>query len=49
MGMGITFYIVGRVTCNWGEPERAPPRDLQRLRCLSHNNMECLALWGEPE
>ena len=23
---------------NWGEPERAPPRALQRLRSLSHNN-----------
>ena len=23
---------------NWGEPERAPPRDLQRLRSLSHND-----------
>ena len=22
----------------WGEPERAPPRALQRLRSLSHNN-----------
>ena len=22
----------------WGEPERAPPRDLQRLRSLSHND-----------
>ena len=22
---------------NWGEPERAPPRALQRLRSLSHN------------
>ena len=21
----------------WGEPERAPPGDSQRLRCLSHN------------
>ena len=27
----------------WGEPERAPPRALQRLRSLSHVN------WGEPE
>ena len=25
--------------CNWGEPERAPPRALQRLRSLSHNNV----------
>ena len=23
---------------NWGKPERAPPRALQRLRSLSHNN-----------
>ena len=23
---------------NWGEPERAPPRALQRLRSLSHND-----------
>ena len=27
------FYLY-----NWGEPERAPPRALQRLRSLSHNN-----------
>ena len=26
------------MTVNWGEPERAPPRALQRLRSLSHNN-----------
>ena len=25
-----------RTSNNWGEPERAPARDLQRLRCLSH-------------
>ena len=24
---------------NWGEPERAPPRALQRLRSLSHGNI----------
>ena len=23
---------------NWGEPERAPPRALQQLRSLSHND-----------
>ena len=26
------------VKYNWGEPERAPPSALQRLRSLSHNN-----------
>ena len=29
----------------WGEPERAPPRALQRLRSPSHNDGN----WGEPE
>ena len=24
---------------NWGEPERAPPRALQRLRSLSHGGI----------
>ena len=28
---------MGGAPTNWGEPERAPPRALQRLRSLSHN------------
>ena len=32
------------VRYNWGEPERAPPRALQRLRSLSHNISYVLAL-----
>ena len=33
-----TYVYMYIYTSNWGEPERAPPRALQRLRSLSHNN-----------
>ena len=32
-----TMSCIALVT-HWGEPERAPPRALQRLRSLSHGN-----------
>ena len=31
-------YVNVYVVYNWGEPERAPPRALKRLRSLSHND-----------
>ena len=36
----VFLRLAGMVDCeyDWGEPERAPPRALQRLRSLSHNN-----------
>ena len=36
-----SFKCTQTVYISWGKPERAPPRAVQQLHCLFHNNNNC--------